>query len=109
LRELTFTKMHGIGNDFVVADFMSRTPPSFTPEELQRASSFLCDRKFGVGADGTVLVLPGGGDDDFGMRMFNPDGSEAEMCGNGLRCVAKFGTCTCTALCSAVQCCAMLC
>ncbi|MBC8135148.1 MAG: diaminopimelate epimerase [Fibrella sp.] len=87
---MTFTKMHGIGNDFVVADFVSPDRPLFTVEELQKASPFLCDRKFGVGADITFLVLPGVEGADFAMRMFNPDGSEAEMCGNGIRCFAKF-------------------
>lgn len=90
MRELTFTKMHGIGNDFVVADFVSSTPPPFTVDELQKASRFLCDRKFGVGADIAFAVLPGTDGADFTMRMFNPDGSEAEMCGNGIRCFAKF-------------------
>jgi diaminopimelate epimerase len=82
--------MHGIGNDFVVADFVSQTPPPFTVEEIQKASRFLCDRKFGVGADIAFVVLPGIEGADFAMRMFNPDGSEAEMCGNGIRCFAKF-------------------
>lgn len=90
MRELTFTKMHGIGNDFVVADFVSSTLPPFTVDELQKASQFLCDRKFGVGADIAFAVLPGTDGADFTMRMFNPDGSEAEMCGNGIRCFAKF-------------------
>ncbi len=90
MRQLTFTKMHGIGNDFVVADFVSHSRPPFTPEELQAAAPFLCDRKFGVGADIVFLVSPGVAGADFAMRMFNPDGSEAEMCGNGIRCFAKF-------------------
>ena len=92
-RELPFTKMHGIGNDFVVADFVSeqsgiRSP--FNEDELQASAVHLCDRKFGVGGDGLVLILPGANGTDFCMRMFNPDGSEAEMCGNAIRCVAKF-------------------
>jgi len=93
VRELSFTKMHGIGNDFVVADFVTEAAearPPYTEDELQQASVFLCDRKFGVGGDGLVLILPGTTGTDFTMRMFNPDGSEAEMCGNAIRCVAKY-------------------
>jgi diaminopimelate epimerase len=84
---LSFTKMQGIGNDFVVADCLSPSAPS--EDALQAASPRLCDRKFGVGGDGVLLVLPSSVA-DFKMRMFNPDGSEAEMCGNGIRCFAKF-------------------
>ena len=85
--ELQFTKMQGIGNDFVVADCLVTHPPS--EDALQAASTFLCDRKFGVGGDGVILVLPSDVA-DYKMRMFNPDGSEAEMCGNGIRCFARF-------------------
>ena len=84
---VSFTKMHGIGNDFVVVDCLSADAPS--EESLQGASAFLCDRKFGVGADGVLLILRSKAA-DFKMRMFNPDGTEAEMCGNGIRCFAKF-------------------
>lgn len=85
--DFSFTKMQGIGNDFVVADCLA--PESPTPDVLQSASVRLCDRKFGIGGDGVLLVLPSQ-NADFMMRMFNPDGSEAEMCGNGIRCFAKF-------------------
>jgi diaminopimelate epimerase len=85
--ELQFTKMQGIGNDFVVADCL--VPEAPTEDALQAASVFLCDRKFGVGADGIILILPSQ-IADYKMRMFNPDGTEAEMCGNGIRCFAKF-------------------
>ena len=88
-KSLSFTKMQGIGNDFVVADCLAQGF-SWTENELQAASEKLCDRKFGIGADGVLLVLPGQNGADFTMRMFNPDGSEAEMCGNGIRCFAKF-------------------
>lgn len=82
--------MHGIGNDFVFVDFLATDKPDVGADELQAASPGLCDRKFGVGTDGVVLVLPGGdGGADFQMRMFNPDASEAEMCGNAIRCLAK--------------------
>jgi diaminopimelate epimerase len=85
---LEFTKMHGIGNDFVVVDCLKADAP--TPEAIQKVAVRLCDRHFGVGSDGVILVLPGTADTDFTMRMFNPDGSEAEMCGNGIRCFARF-------------------
>ena len=82
-----FTKMHGIGNDFVVVDCLQQDAP--VEADLQSASVHLCDRRFGIGGDGVLLVLPSE-TADYKMRMFNPDGSEAEMCGNGIRCFAKF-------------------
>lgn len=85
--ELAFTKMQGIGNDFVVADCLLSGAPS--PDQIQAASVRLCDRKFGIGGDGVLLILPSQSA-DFTMRMFNPDGSESEMCGNGIRCFAKY-------------------
>ncbi len=80
---MRFSKWQGTGNDFVLleVDAVPETAP-----DLARA---LCDRHYGVGADGLVFVLPGE-KEKLGMRIFNPDGSEAEMCGNALRCVAKF-------------------
>jgi len=83
---LKFTKMHGIGNDFVVVNALSDAPEE---ERLPEISRKITDRKFGVGGDGLILVLPSRVA-DFRMRMFNPDGSEAEMCGNGIRCFAKY-------------------
>ncbi len=85
---MQFTKMHGIGNDFVVINCLGKEGESLA-EEAQRRAVFLNDRKFGVGGDGVILVMPGQRA-PFKMRMFNPDGSEAEMCGNGIRCFAKF-------------------
>ena len=85
---MQFTKMHGIGNDFVVVNCLGKEGESLA-EEAQSRAEFLNDRKFGVGGDGVILVLPGQ-NVPFRMRMFNPDGSEAEMCGNGIRCFAKF-------------------
>lgn len=80
---MNFSKMHGAGNDFVV---LAADGPDSDWEGLARA---LCDRHFGVGADGLLLALPSNRC-DIRMRMFNPDGSEAEMCGNGIRCLAKY-------------------
>ena len=79
-----FTKMQGIGNDYVyINGFEDRVE---NPGELARRIS---DRHFGVGSDGLVLILPSG-TADVRMRMFNADGTEAEMCGNAIRCVGKY-------------------
>ncbi len=83
---MKFTKMQGIGNDFVMLDCLRSPIPE---ENLPELSRKLTDRKFGIGGDGIVLVLPSR-TADLRMRMFNPDGSEAEMCGNGIRCFAKY-------------------
>jgi diaminopimelate epimerase len=80
-----FTKMHGAGNDYVYVDCF-RHPMPHDPAGLSRAIS---DRHFGVGSDGLILICPSD-KADARMRMFNADGSEAEMCGNGIRCVAKY-------------------
>lgn len=82
-RSLPFWKMHGAGNDFVVAEASEADLPWGALAER------VCDRHFGVGADGLILVLPSAVADRR-MRMFNPDGSEAEMCGNGVRCFVKY-------------------
>jgi diaminopimelate epimerase len=78
--------MHGIGNDFIVTDAIQQTLEEASLSEWSRR---LNHRKFGVGGDGLILILPSKVA-DFRMRMFNPDGSEAEMCGNGIRCFAKY-------------------
>src|SRR5438132_897748 len=80
-----FTKMQGAGNDYVYVDCFSYPVPR-DPAALSRAIS---DRHFGVGSDGLILICPSERA-DARMRMFNADGSEAEMCGNGIRCVAKY-------------------
>jgi len=83
-RTLPFVKMHGAGNDYVFVDcFRHRVS---NPARLARLIS---DRHFGVGGDGLILILPCR-NADLRMRIFNADGSEAEMCGNGIRCVAKY-------------------
>lgn len=82
---MQFTKMQGIGNDFIVVDgFRYADIPN--PGELSRR---ICDRHFGVGGDGLIWMVPSDCA-DARMRIFNSDGSEPEMCGNGLRCAAKF-------------------
>jgi diaminopimelate epimerase len=82
---MRFLKMHGCGNDYIYVDCFREKPPA-DPAAVSRAIS---DRHFGVGADGLILIGPSE-KADARMRMFNADGSEAEMCGNGLRCVAKY-------------------
>lgn len=82
---IRFTKMQGIGNDFVMVDTISEPLPALDVSELARKVN---DRKFGIGGDGLILVEKGN-QAPFRMRMFNPDGSESEMCGNGIRCFAK--------------------
>jgi diaminopimelate epimerase len=82
---MRFVKMQGAGNDYVYVDCINQRPPA-DPVKLSRIIS---DRHFGVGADGLILLMPSE-KADVRMRMYNADGSEAEMCGNGIRCVAKF-------------------
>lgn len=82
---MRFTKMHGAGNDYVYVDCV-RQPMPANPDQLARKIS---DRHRGVGGDGLILICPSS-IADARMRMFNADGSEAEMCGNGIRCVAKY-------------------
>lgn len=81
---MKFTKMHGIGNDYVYVNCLEDCIDN--PSEVAVAVS---DRHFGIGSDGLILVCPSE-KADFRMRMFNADGSEGEMCGNGIRCVGKF-------------------
>jgi len=81
---MQFTKMHGIGNDFIIIDGFRQPTPR--PDALARR---LCDRHTGIGADGLILALPSDAA-DARMRIFNADGSEPEMCGNGIRCLGKF-------------------
>jgi len=80
---MKFTKLQGTGNDFVLVE---------TSDEKRHWSKLavaMCDRHFGIGSDGLLLLLPSH-DADFRMRMFDPDGSEAEACGNGIRCLARY-------------------
>lgn len=81
---LKFTKMQGIGNDYVYVDVIHQKIDN--PSELAKKIS---DRHFGIGSDGLILIDKSSCA-DFKMTIYNPDGSEAEMCGNGIRCVAKF-------------------
>jgi diaminopimelate epimerase len=83
---MRFTKMHGIGNDYIYVNCFDVPFPS-DPASLARK---MTDRHFGIGGDGLILICPSDSGADARMRMYNADGSEAEMCGNGLRCVAKY-------------------
>ncbi|VAX30859.1 Diaminopimelate epimerase [hydrothermal vent metagenome] len=88
--KIEFTKMHGLGNDFIVVNaikesFLSR----LGSDELSRLSAHLCNRRFAIGADQLLLLCPSQSA-DFRMRIFNADGSEVEMCGNGIRCLARY-------------------
>ncbi len=83
---IEFTKYQGLGNDFVLIDNRAQSEPVLTPEQSIR----LCDRHFGIGADGIIFLLPSTGETDYTMRIYNSDGSEPEMCGNGIRCLARF-------------------
>lgn len=86
LQKLEFVKYHGLGNDFILVDNRQSSTPVITPEQAVK----ICDRNFGVGADGVIFALPPEGDTDLSMRIYNSDGSEPEMCGNGIRCLARF-------------------
>ena len=81
---MRFTKMEGLGNDYIYLECLEGTP-----EDLPGLSVRLSDRHFGVGADGIICIKPGRGG-DFSMEMYNADGSRGTMCGNGIRCVGKY-------------------
>ena len=81
-------KMHGAGNDFVILDGRALSLPEAGLPALAR---LLCARRTGVGADGMMLVVPAEKGGDYGMRFFNSDGSLGEMCGNGARCICRWG------------------
>ena len=82
--ELSFAKMHGIGNDYIYVNCMDQEI-----DQPERVAKIVSDRHFGIGSDGLVLILPSERA-DFRMRMFNADGSEGKMCGNASRCIAKY-------------------
>ena len=81
---IKFTKMHGLGNDFVMLDCRKQKI-----DGLAKKTKIICDRHFGIGCDQIIVILPSK-KADYRMQMFNADGSEAEMCGNGIRCFAKY-------------------
>ncbi|CAL5221343.1 g3519 [Coccomyxa viridis] len=81
-----FAKYQGLGNDFILVDNRHQKEPLITSEQAKQ----VCDRNFGVGGDGVIFALPSENGVDYTMRIFNSDGSEPEMCGNGIRCLARF-------------------
>lgn len=83
---IQFSKYQGLGNDFILIDNTRFSTPLLTPEE----GSKLCDRNFGIGGDGVIFAMPGINGCDYTMRIYNSDGSEPQMCGNGIRCLAKY-------------------
>ncbi len=83
---MRFTKLHGLGNDYI---YINTLEEDLSAYDLPKLSRVLSDRHFGIGGDGIILVCPSGVA-DFRMRMLNADGSESEMCGNGMRAFAKF-------------------
>ena len=87
--EIPFTKLHGNGNDFIVIDEYRKL---VIPDDMKgQFAALYCDRRFGIGADG-VIYLMRSATNDLRMRILQPDESEAEMCGNGIRCIAKFAS-----------------
>lgn len=86
MSNLKFTKMQGIGNDFVVIEEKELVKTSISRPELAQK---LCDRRFGIGADGLIIIQEKSAETDFEWDFYNSDGSIAEMCGNGIRCFAK--------------------
>ncbi|MEW6426188.1 MAG: diaminopimelate epimerase [Bacillota bacterium] len=86
---MNFSKVHGLGNDFVLVDATRQRPGIPPGEDFGQLARKICHRQLGVGADGLVILLPGE-KGDVRMRIFNADGSEAQMCGNAVRCVAKY-------------------
>ncbi|KAJ8753961.1 hypothetical protein K2173_001859 [Erythroxylum novogranatense] len=83
---LYFVKYHALGNDFILVDNRDSSQPKVSPGQAIK----LCDRNFGIGTDGVIFAMPGINGTDYTMRIFNSDGSEPEMCGNGIRCFARF-------------------
>lgn len=86
MSRLGFSKYHGLGNDFILVDNRASSELLLSADDAVQ----LCDRNFGIGGDGVIFVTPAEGEADYGMRIINSDGSEPEMCGNGIRCMAKY-------------------
>jgi len=87
MKTIKITKMQGCGNDFVVLDFEEYENTGLSMEELAKK---LCNRHFGIGADGMIIPNTNPGDTDIGWYFYNSDGTTAQMCGNGMRCFAKY-------------------
>lgn len=82
----SFVKYQGLGNDFILIDNTHSSTPIYTPADAIK----YCNRNFGIGGDGLIFALPGENGCDYTMRIYNSDGTEPQMCGNGIRCMARF-------------------
>ena len=87
MANIKFTKMNGLGNDFVILDYEEYKNTKFSPDNLAKK---LCNRNFGIGADGLIIVNPNSQNTDISWIFYNSDGSVAQMCGNGMRCFARY-------------------
>ena len=87
MTKIKITKMHGCGNDFVFMDYEEYQKTGLSLEEL---SEKLCDRHFGIGADGLIIPFTSDGSIDIAWEYYNSDGTSAQMCGNGMRCFARY-------------------
>lgn len=87
MKKIFFTKMQGLGNDFVVIDWEEFQEINIPLDKLAKK---MCNRNFGVGADGLMVVVPNSNVADLGWIFYNSDGTQAQMCGNGIRCFAKY-------------------
>ena len=87
---LSFSKYQGLGNDFLILEGRQGQLPDAISDPDPAWVRHICDRRFGVGADGLILALPPQAEGELRMRIINADGSEAEMCGNGIRCLARY-------------------
>lgn len=85
---MRFTKMNGAGNDFILVENLHG---ELTQQQLSKLARTLCDRRMYIGADGLMAIVPAKADADFGMLFFNCDGTLGEMCGNGARCICRYG------------------
>ncbi len=90
METIKFQKYHGIGNDFIIIDCLNNSVSNKFIEPNLNLFKRICSRNFGIGADGIIFVMPSNDNSDFRMRIFNSDGSEPEMCGNGIRCLVKY-------------------
>lgn len=90
MTKIQFTKMQGLGNDFIIVDFEEYEKLDDTQNNLSNLAIKLCDRNFGIGADGLIIVNPKTKDTDIGWFFYNSDGTTAQMCGNGIRCFARY-------------------
>ena len=85
---MDFWKMNGAGNDFIILGDMDRRIPD---DDISRIAAVLCRRRLSIGADGLMVVRPAEQGGDYRMLFYNADGTEAEMCGNGARCICRYG------------------